>query len=229
MGNNYLVASDLQIPFEAEKALEFCKYIKRHFKVANDHCLCVGDEIDGYFGSVFGKSPDMKHSALTELDTMREKLRKWYHAFPEMKLATSNHGMRWVKKAMEAEIPSQLLRRYEEILQAPEGWKWKDQWFFNDKHPFRMIHGMGYSGANGAKNAALDANISTVIGHLHSFAGVQYFKMMDGKRIWAANSGCLIDVESLAFHYGKYNRYQPTLGAMVILNNGSTPCFIPYE
>ena len=110
----------------------------------------------------------------------------------------------------------------------PDGWRWKDEWRYDTlKHPFRMIHGMGYSGQNGHINAAKDACFSTVIGHLHSFGAVNRIHTMGGREIWAANAGSLIDVDAYAFEYGKYMRAKPTLGAIVIFSQGSTPIWYP--
>ena len=45
---NLLIISDLQIPFEADHALEFCKEVKREYNIEDDGCLCVGDELDDH-------------------------------------------------------------------------------------------------------------------------------------------------------------------------------------
>lgn len=190
--------------------------------------MCVGDELDQYFGSQYLKDPSINFSAAEEIEISKKKLKAWYRAFPKMMLCTSNHGLRWVKKAINAEIPSQLLRPYKEIIEAPYGWGWKDEWRFKCKYPWRSIHGMGYSGQNGARNAAIDAGISTVIGHLHSYAGISMINTYGSNRlIWAMNSGCLIDTESFAFAYSKYSRNKPTLGCGVVIDDGKTPIFIP--
>lgn len=223
-----LVLSDLQCPFEHEKALSFCSYLKKHYKIPNENILNVGDEVDSLHGGSYPKDPDGTYSAVGELAQVRETLKHWYKEFPEMKLAISNHGLRWIRKAVAAEIPSQMMRAYEEVLNAPKGWQWKPEWVFKLKHPFRMIHGMGYSGKDGHRNAALDAGMSTVIGHLHSFGAIDYINT-GSMRIWAANAGCMIDTESYAFNYGRENRFKPTLGTVVVFNQGSTPMWIPLE
>lgn len=227
---NYLIVSDTQIPYEADRALEFVTYLKRHFKIADENCYHAGDEIDSYWGSLYKKHADSKHTAVTELQAARESLKHWYRAFPQMKLAISNHGLRWVRKAVDAEIPTQLLRSYREIIQAPEGWQWKNEWVIEgSRHRFRLIHGMGYSGARGHINAAIDGRISTAIGHLHSHAGVNHMNFLGSNGpIWSMNTGCLIDTEALAFAYGKENRYQPVLGCGVVLDGGKMPIFVPY-
>lgn len=230
MAENYLIISDLQAPFQAEKALNFCSYLKKHFKVLDENCYNVGDEVDHYFGGLYKRNPNMKHSPTSEIQATIDELKRWYAAFPKMKLAISNHMLRWINKAVDAEIPTTLLRKYEEVIQAPDSWIWKDEWVIQgSKHTFRMIHGMGYSGQLGHVNAALDAGVSTVIGHLASFGGVNFLHNISGKKLWAANAGCLIDIESLAFHYGKYMRRQPTLGCVVVLDGGRTPVFVPYD
>jgi hypothetical protein len=222
------VISDLQIPFEASKALSFCVHIKRHFKIPDANVLNVGDEVDQLHGGQYPKDPNGTHTADSEIRTARDKLREWAMYFPQMKLAISNHGMRWIKKAAAAEIPSQMMRAYQEVLDLPKRWVWQEQWVFKTKHPFRMIHGMGYSGMNGHRTAALDGGISTVIGHLHSHAGISYITTSHQK-IWGMNSGCLIDASAYAFSYGKDSRFKPCLGAAVILDSGKTPVWIPYE
>jgi len=225
-----LVISDLQIPFEAERALEFCIELKKHYKIPNCNVLNAGDELDNYHGGQWPKDANGRFSATGELAQAKETLKRWYSAFPEMKLAISNHGLRWVRKAASAEIPSQMLRAYEEIIEAPKGWQWKYEWRFNDlKHPFRLIHGMGYAGKDGHRNATLDSGISTVLGHLHSHAGISFIKTLGREMLWGFNCGSLINPEDYAFAYGKENRAQPCLGAGIIFNSGRMPVWVPYE
>lgn len=227
---NYLVISDTQIPFHAGKALDFCKYLKKTFNVSDENVYHVGDELDQYFGSQWKRHPDMRHSAVTEIRDSIDELKRWYLAFPRCKVAISNHMLRWMNKAVESEIPSVLMRKYQEVIEAPKAWVWADEWLIKaEKMPFRVIHGLGYSGERGHIQASLDKSISTVIGHLHSFGGIAHVRMINNVKIWAANAGCLIDTEAHAFHYGRYQRRQPTLGAVVVLNGGTMPVFVPYD
>lgn len=230
MPENYLIVSDTQIPFHAPRALEFVKYLRKTFKVPPENCYHVGDELDQYFGSLYKKHPDMKYSATGELKASIDELKRWYDAFPKMKLATSNHGLRWVSKFVEAEIPTQLLRPYREIIQAPDGWQWKDEWIVKaERMHFRIIHGTPYSGKDGHLNACLDAGVSTAIGHLHSFAAVNHVHLNTGKRLWAMNVGSLINEAELAFHYSRNHRRLAVCGAGVVLNGGTMPVFVPYS
>lgn len=223
-----LVIPDLQIPFEASDALKFCKLLRDHYKIPHENILNVGDETDCYHGGSWPKDPNGTLTPKGEIAASREKLKEWADAFPEMKLAISNHGLRWVRKATGAEIPSEVIRSYQEIFQTAPGWKWKEEWRFTDlKYPFRMVHGMAYSGINGHRTAALDSGMSTIIGHLHASAAVSYVNTIGGMNLWACNAGCLIDVEAYAFEYGKYSRMKPVLGAVVIFDAGKMPVFHP--
>ena len=225
-----LVISDLQIPFEASKALEFCINLKKEFRIPTENIVCVGDEIDNFHGSAYPKDPDAPLSAVNEFEITRERIKAWAKAFPLMRVCISNHGIRWIRKAVDAQIPTQVLRAYHEIFQIPKSWQYREEWRFNSlRHPFRVVHGMGYSGPRGHINAAIDAGgFSTVIGHLHSHAAVNFIQTNGGARFWAVNTGCLIDVEAFAFKYEKYNRVKPQLGATVVIDQGKTPIFIPY-
>lgn len=227
--NRFLFISDLQIPFESEHALKFCKAVQREFQIPNENIYNVGDECDLYHGSLHKKDPDAKITANQEFEIAKRKLREWYKAFPMMKLATSNHGMRWLRKAFDAEIPSQVIKGYRELLDAPPGWLWRDRWNIDaGKAKIAMIHGLGYGGINAHRQAALDLGCNVVHGHLHSHAGISYINT-DSRSIWGMNTGCLIDVESFAFKYGKWNRNKPVLGVGVVLDSGVSPHFIPYE
>ena len=226
--DNYLCISDTQHPYEAKNALKFCKYVQKFFKIPKENIIHVGDEVDSFHASSYPKGADYPHTPGQELQEAVDKLKAWYDAFPICRVAISNHMLRWQKKASEAQIPSQLMKSHKEIIQAPNSWQWFDEIIIKTKHPFKVIHGTKYSGNLGHRNAAIDNGMSTAIGHLHSFAGVNRIKTT-GLDIWAMNTGCLIDTEAYVFKYGEDSRFKPTLGVGVVLNNGLMPIWVPYE
>jgi len=61
-------------------------------------------------------------------------------------------------------------------------------------------------------------------GHHHERMGVQYWASPRGMQ-WALATGCLVDTESIAMHYGKNNVKKPCLGAVMIINGW--PLVIP--
>ncbi len=222
------VQSDIQAPFHHPKALEFCKYVQKHYRIPNENILNVGDEIDILHGGMYPKDPNGSLTPNQEIKAVKEWVKEWASAFPLMKVCLSNHGLRWVRKATAAELPSQVLRSYKEIYDLPDGWQYADRWDIQAKYPFTMIHGMGYSGISAHRTAALDFGRSVVHGHLHSSAGISYIRT-EGQQIYGFNVGCLIDKEAFAFSYGKYNRFKPCLGIGIIADDGRAPIWIPLE
>lgn len=221
--------SDLQIPFEAENALPFVRAVEKEFKIPRQNWANVGDETDQYFGGRWPKDPDAEHTPLSELAESIERLKEWYAAYPRMLLAESNHAARWANKAVEAQIPSQLMKAYREVIQAPATWKWAPSWVIKmAKADVMMLHGMGYGGMYAHRHAAVDHGMNVVHGHLHSNAGISYI-VNEGRRIWGMNVGCLINSERYAFKYGKHIRHKPVLGIGVVVDGGLTPIFVPYE
>lgn len=229
MSESYLLLSDLQIPFEHPKALEFATYVKRHYKIKDENCLCQGDETDGYYGSLYKKDPNANLSAMTEIMITNEKLKEWYAKFPKMKVATSNHGMRWFKKAIDAEIPSVLMRKYEEVIEAPEGWKWAKRWHIKaSKKEFIMEHGDDWGGQTPAAKAALHYGMSVTLGHHHSKAQIIHHNT-GLNAYWSFVTGCLIDFDSFAFNYARAAANKPNIGLGVIVDGGRVPIWLPLE
>lgn len=229
MADNYLILSDTQIPWHAKRVIPFLKQLQSEFKVPEENVLHVGDECDFLYLSRYPKNPNMRLSAIQEYEEMINTLSEFYVAFPVMRLCYSNHGARLANKALESQIPELYLRDYSELLQAPTTWVWARHWKVNTRHPFIVEHGHKHSGVNAHRNAAMLNGTSTAIGHCHSFAAIDYINTEVVGRMWAFNVGCLIDAESLAFSYGKDQKFQPVLGCGVVLDDGRRPLFIPYE
>lgn len=225
----FAIFSDDQKPYEAHGALKWLQYVVRHYGVPDENIVHVGDETDQFHGGQWPKGADYDHTPNQEIKITREKIQEWGAAFPKMKLCTSNHGMRWLKKASAAELPSQLLRSYEEFWNTPPGWVYKDQWVFDTlKHPFRVKHGIDLGGKTPYRVAAEIGVMSCAFGHLHSSAGIAHV-VTDEKKIWGMNVGCLIDVEAYAFRYGKDHKFKPTLGVGLVFDQGRTPFWLPFD
>lgn len=222
MSANYLIISDLQIPFENSKALSFCKYLQKHYRVPKENIYCVGDETDQYFGGLYRRDVNGIYTAKSELEASKSRLFEWYKAFPNVKVCLSNHGSRWIRKATEAEIPSMMLRRYEDIIEAPDGWHWQKQWKVAAKHPFTVLHGDDFAGPMPHLQAAMHLGCSVVMGHHHSLAGTEYIKTA-GFSVWGMVTGCLIDPDQYAFDYCRNQRKKPMLSAGIVLDGGLVP------
>lgn len=223
---NALAISDLQIPFEHPHALTFCKQLKKEFKISDDLVFNVGDETDQYFGGMYTRDINGDHTANSELKLSIERLKEWYSAFPKMKLCVSNHGTRWMRKAFEAEIPTFMLKKYERVIEAPRGWRWQKHWHSKTKCPFIIEHLDDYGGQYPHVEAAMHNGVSTAGGHHHSIAGIHHVKT-NGLDIWGASTGSLIDFDKYAFNYARNAKKKPQIGALVVLDSGRMPLWVP--
>lgn len=213
-----LAIPDLQEPFAHRDTIAFLKWVKA--KESPDIIVNLGDEADMHALSDYDHDPD-GHSAGTELEKAIEKLKEHYELFPTTYVCTSNHTARPLRRASKYGIPKAFLRDYHEFLKAPKGWKWAEQWEFDG---VIYEHGEGFSGRNGAINCADKNAKPTVIGHLHSHAGIQY-SANASYLLYGFNVGCLIDRQAYAFRYGKNMRHKPILGCGII--EKGIPKFIP--
>lgn len=224
----YLFISDLQIPYEHPKSLEFYSYIMRHYRIDPSNIFNVGDETDQYNWSTFQKDPDGFYTPGKELKETKERLKAWYGVFPKMKLCTSNHGIRWQKRALEANLPTELLRSVEEILKAPDGWIWQKRWKIDCKYPITVEHGDDWGGQMPHKQAVLYNGCSTILGHHHSLAGIEWIRTQAFQGFGAV-IGCMIDEKLYAFHYAKRAKLKPLLGALIVFDGGKVPLWLPFD
>lgn len=206
-----LVISDSHAPFSHRDIIPFLKAVVRKYRT--DTVVHVGDEADMCAISDYESDPD-GHSAGDELKKAIKELQKLYKLFPAVKVCTSNHTARPFRKAEKYGIPRAFLRDYRDFLQAPQGWEWAD------RHVIDGVvyqHGEGFSGQNGAMKAAQANSQSTVIGHIHAFAGIQY-SATPRYLIFGMNVGCLIDKDAYAFNYGKYTVAKPIISVGVVID-----------
>lgn len=213
-----LVISDTQEPFSHKHAIPFLKWVVQKYKPTQ--VVHVGDEMDASALSDYDHDPD-GYSAGHELTKAIENLKVYYKLFPKVKVCTSNHTARPFRRAHKYGIPRAYLKDYREFLEAPKGWSWADRWEIDG---VVYEHGEGFSGALGAKKAALANMQPTVIGHLHSHAGILY-SANSKHLIWGMNVGCLIDVKAYAFNYGKKLPEKPILGVGLVTKG--IPTYIP--
>lgn len=213
-----LVISDLQIPYEHPDALRFIQTVASYAEPTK--IVCIGDEVDQHAVGRFDPDPDADGPGV-ELKLAKRRLKKWYETFPEVSVCVSNHTQRIYKKAFHAGIPEGYLRPVNDWLDAPEGWVWEDKFVIDG---VRYEHGDAQGGMYAARNLAIRNRQSTVIGHHHSNGAVFYIANED-EMIFALNTGCLVDIKSLAFKYAKNAAFKPTLGCGVVTQG--VPEFVP--
>lgn len=215
-----LAIPDIHFPYHHPKVFDFLSRLKKIYKPTQ--VVCLGDEIDAAGLGNWDKDPDQP-SPGDELRLALVYLHKLYKIFPKVKVCISNHTDRIYRKPFSAGIPRSLIKSYADILEAPKGWEWADH---HEIDGVIYEHGEGFTGVQGALKAAQANMQSTVIGHLHSYAGIQYYANAR-HLIYGFNVGCLIDRKSPAFNYGKHIKAKPIVGAGII--EKGVPRFIPME
>lgn len=213
------IIGDTHEPFCHPDYLNFCYETFNKFGVTK--VVHIGDEVDNHALS-YHENHSEHISASREADQALENLQKWFKTFDEVDVMVGNHSALPHRKATTAGIPKRFLKTHEEFWSAPKGWKWHIELDINN---VRYTHGIGSSGQNGAINRAIRSRQSTVIGHIHSFGGVNYHAN-DKDIIFGLNVGCGIDVDAYAFEYGRPFVNKPTLGCGIVID-GSQGFFIP--
>jgi hypothetical protein len=213
-----IVIPDLHVPFHHKDALKFLKAIKRKYKPTE--VINLGDFEDWHSISMHDHDPNGM-SAGDELIKLRKEAKPFFKLFPKMKICTSNHGSLPFRRAFKFGLPSELIKSYKDILGAPKGWEWSDQW---EVDGVLYEHGDPFTGQNAAIKCAEQNMQSTVIGHVHSFAGIQY-SANSRHLIFGFNVGCLIDRNAYAFEYAKKIKRKPILGCGIVKDG--IPMFVP--
>lgn len=215
-----LTISDLHSPFNHRDAIDFLRDVAKWVKP--DFVVCMGDEIDAHGWSRHERNPDAPGQG-DELKQAIKTLQQLYKLFPKTKVCKSNHTMRAYRKAIRSGIPAAYLRDTRDVLEAPVGWVWADTWMIDG---VMYKHGEGYSGRNAALDAAMKNRCNAVIGHVHSWAGIQYHAN-ESSTIWGMNVGCLVDSDSLAMAYAREYPNKQVIGTGVVIDG--VPSFIPME
>lgn len=204
---NVLVIGDLHEPFCKVSYLDFCKGLYDAYDCT--HVVFIGDIIDNHFSSYHETDPDGL-SAQDELEIAVQNVSGWVDAFPDADVCIGNHDRLISRKAQTAGISLHWVRDYNEVLNAP-GWNFQEEFEYDN---VRYIHGEQGTARNRAKKDL----ISTVQGHRHSEA---YVEFLVGKnfKIFGMQVGCGIDHKSYAMAYAKAGN-KPAIGAGVVLNHG---------
>jgi len=220
--NNTGVIADTHAPFTHPAYLEFCSEVFDKF-----HCgriVHIGDEVDNHAISYHDKDPD-GHSAGAEAEAAQAELRRWFDRFPEVHVCIGNHSELLYRKAKTHGIPKKFLKSFPEQWNAPKGWRWEWEWEFDG---VLYQHGTGSSGKSAHEVTASNNRQSTVIGHVHSHAGIKYLASTKDL-IFGMNVGCGLDIDAYAFAYGKHFAIRPILGCGVVLDGGRVAAFVPMK
>jgi hypothetical protein len=208
---NVLIIGDTHEPFCHPDYLDFCRDTAKKFKCTDIYH--IGDEVDNHAISFHDHDPD-GDSPEGEFQKAVNKLKRWYKAFPNVKVCVGNHSALPFRQAYTSGLPKRFLKTYEEVWEAPKGWQWNLEYV--TACGALIEHGTGASGKNAAIKRAEQHRMNTVIGHCHTEFGVK-FSVSRKDIIYGMSVGCGIDRQAYAFAYAKENAAKPILGCGVIV------------
>ena len=209
--SNILAVGDTHIPFERPGYLQFCRDLCKEHKC--DVVVHIGDVVDSHSISFHEHHPELPN-ALDEYKLAFERLKNWKTAFPKMLIAIGNHDSRISRVANSVNIPTQMLKTYQEIWDT-KNWNW--QWEFIIDN-VRYVHGHNSGGGLWpAYNSMRKTAQSCVMGHYHSAAGLK-FLVNPNARLFGLDVGCGIDDKQLAFAYNQFNTVKSVISAAVVKN-----------
>lgn len=207
-----LILADLHAPWILPGYLEWCYDLGKEYKT--NKTIFIGDCIDAHAWNFHEHNPDGM-SVIHELDAAIKQLRLAYKLFPEAEITLGNHDLLIARKARSAGLSQRFIRDLGDVLEAPKTWNFQHQFKYDNVN---YIHG---SIGNAFKRAT-ESRTSTVQGHLHSQAFVQY-SVSEKDAVWGLQLGAGMDHKAYAFDYAVPMTKKPIVSAGLVLNNGEIP------
>lgn len=202
--NRVLVIGDLHAPFDLDSYFDHCVEVYERYNC--NKVVFIGDVIDNHYSS-YHETDANGMSGAEELDLAIDRLRRWYHRFPNAHVTIGNHDRIIMRKAQTSAVPSKWIKQYKEVLETPN-WKFVEE---------VEIDGVLYThGEGGTAKTKCRADLQSVVqGHLHTQAYTEYF-VGRKSRIFGCQVGCGIDHEAYAMAYAKSGK-KPAIGCAVII------------
>lgn len=215
MTNRTLIIGDLHCPVEHPGYLDFCKDLYDEWDC--NKVVFIGDIVDHQAISFHANNPQCPGPD-DEYTLAKQRIQKWYKAFPKATIMIGNHDERVIRLAESVNIPSRYIRDYAEVWKTPK-WNWVFDTIIDDVYYF---HGTGNGGMHPAWNVMKKMLMNVVMGHNHARAGIKW-KANPLRRIFGMDTGCGINVDAWQFAYGRHIKIRPILAAGVVIDG------IPYH
>lgn len=205
------IISDTHFPFAHKNYLEFIYETFNKFQV--NRIIHIGDLVDGSAWNMWEKSAEMP-SGSEEAALAQKDIDRLFKTFDSGDLMMGNHDQLIARRMLKHCIPKKFYKTFEEAWNFPKGWKTHDHLEIDN---VLYLHGTGKSGQNSTLSFMTDYRQSVVSGHTHSSGGIQY-RASYKDLTFALNVGCLINVDSMAYQYGKHFSKKPTLGCGIVID-----------
>lgn len=215
------IISDTHFPFQHKNYLSFIYNTFNKFQV--NTIIHIGDIVDGSAWNMWEKDADNFNGG-KEAEEAQKCIDELFKTFPDGRLTMGNHDDLISRRMLKHSIPKKFYKTFEEAWNFPKGWTTHSHVEIDN---VLYLHGTGKSGANSTLSFMQDYRQSVVTGHTHSSGGINY-RASYKELCFALNVGCLIDVNNMAYNYGKHFSKKPTLGCGIVVE-GKHGFFIPMD
>ena len=220
--DHVLIIADTHCPYDHKHYLSFLKQIQDRVKCGT--VVHIGDGVDNSaFSFKYNPDPDLP-SPKDEIAKARKSLQKYFHAFPKVKYCLGNHCRRVNLKGRHNFLPQEVFRPFRDIWGLPGGW---EDDFSHEIDGVLYQHGHMTGDMAHIKQAIMNRQ-STVTGHTHSVAAVNYL-VSRKDRLLAMGVGSGIDNKNLCFSYGKDALKKPVVSCGVVTDHGRYGQIFPME
>lgn len=120
---NFLVVSDLHIPYHHPDSFRFLKQVHKSYRCK--HVICVGDLVDNHSGSYHESEPDA-YGPEEEYELSIKYMQELQSIFPKMVITPGNHCLIPQRKAKTVGLPASMLSNFNRIYDLESTWKWVD-------------------------------------------------------------------------------------------------------
>ena len=205
-----LVIGDLHCPADLDKYRKHVLKVRKKWKT--NKTVFIGDIVDAH---KWGRwDPDYaSQDSQTEYKNTLKRVQWWHRQFPDAIVTIGNHDERSVRQARTAGIPDSLIKDYADAWKTPS-WEWVNNVTIDN---VRYFHGEGFSGKFPHANAALAGMQSTVMGHIHTVAAIQWISKAGGK-FFGMSVGCGIDESHYCMKYAAKHPSKPVLSCGVVID-----------
>jgi predicted phosphodiesterase len=202
---------DLHFPFSNWEVIEWIFGLFQDNNVGK--IIQLGDLQDQCVWSRFGKDGDFDSPA-AEWHRSKKDMIRLHEMFPDMTILTGNHDTRIAAKALEAGVPSDLIKGLDEVFNF-DGW----EWIVDPTLPY-IYDGIAYAhgdNLNQTVNAALMAEklgMSVMTGHTHKLRLA--WSESSIRQVWGATAGCAVDTSTYGMRYAKKCADKVNLGCAIV-------------
>ena len=184
----------------------------------------IGDLVDNHACSFHDSDPD-GYSHGEEMKRAKERLKKWFKAFPKVLLCRGNHDILVERKALRYGLSQSVVKTFKKIWDLPKGWEFEEEFY---RYGVLFTHGNGRAGMYAHGKLAQDEFCSSVMGHLHSNAGTLWGSNKN-HRYFGLAVGCGVDQKTYSMAYAKYFKRKFMIGCGVVTDSGNYAQFIPMK